>query len=134
MALLQTMAFGINLMRELYGRVRRPLFEAFGSDRYSYLALNDLDRKLKKYLDYENGSFIEAGGNDGLLQSNSYWFERFRGWRGLLIEAVPEQAELCRKNRPRAKVENVALVADPGTKSIRIKSARLMAFIPGARD
>src|SRR5215469_15752453 len=115
MALLQTMAFGINLMRELYGRVRRPLFEAFGSDRYSYLALNDLDRKLKKYLDFENGSFIEAGGNDGLSQSNSYWFERFRGWRGLLIEPVPDQARQCRHNRPRAEVINTALVADDAT-------------------
>ena len=134
MALLCPMAFGINLVRQLYGRVRRPIFEAFGSDRYSYLALNDLDRKLRKYIDFENGFFIEAGGNDGLSQSNSYWFERFRGWRGLLIEAVPEQAELCRQNRPLAEVVNVALVADASVKSIKIKSARLMAFIPGARS
>jgi len=133
MALLRPMAFGINLMRQMYGRVRRPLFEAFGSDRYSYLALNDLDRKLRRYIDFENGFFIEAGGNDGLSQSNSYWFERFRGWRGLLIEAVPDQAELCRKNRPRADVVNAALVADASIKSIKIKSARLMAFIPGTR-
>lgn len=134
MALLQPMAFGINLMRELYGRVRRPVFEAFGSDRYSYLALNDLDRKLKKYIDFKNGFFIEAGGNDGLSQSNSYWFERFRGWRGLLIEAVPEQAKLCRLNRPLAKVVNVALVSDASIKTTKMKSARLMAFIPGARS
>jgi len=128
------MAFGINLMRQTYHRMRRPLFEAFGSDRHSHLALNDLDHKLKKYLDFDNGMFIEAGGNDGLSQSNTYWFERFRGWRGILVEAVPDQARLCRKNRPRAEVVNAALVADPAVRSVRIKAAKLMAFIPGARS
>jgi FkbM family methyltransferase len=88
---------------------------------------------MKKYLDFDNGTFIEAGGNDGLTQSNTYWFERFRGWRGLMIEAVPDQALLCRRNRPRAQVINTALVADDVTKSVRIKAAKLMAFIPGTR-
>jgi FkbM family methyltransferase len=127
------MAYGINIARGLYQLARRPVFEIFGSDRFSHLALNELDHKLKKYLDFENGTFIEAGGNDGLSQSNTYWFERFRGWRGLLIEAVPDQARLCRRNRPRAEVINAALVADEAMKSVRIKAARLMAFIPGTR-
>jgi FkbM family methyltransferase len=123
----------IELARKVYRRWRRPLFELAGSDRWSHLALNDLDHKLKKYLDFEGGFFIEAGGNDGLSQSNSYWFERFRGWRGILVEAVPDQARLCRKNRPRADVVNAALVADDSVRSVRIKAARLMAFIPGTR-
>jgi FkbM family methyltransferase len=127
------MAFGINLARELYQRFRRPVYEFFGSDRYSHLALNELDHKLKKYLDFNNGFFVEAGGNDGLSQSNTYWFENFRNWRGILVEAVPDQAKLCRRNRPLAQVINVALVADVATKSVRIKAACLMAFIPGAR-
>jgi FkbM family methyltransferase len=119
--------------RTFYRRWRRPLFELAGSDRWSHLALNELDHKLKKYLDFENGFFIEAGGNDGLSQSNTYWFERFRGWRGILVEAVPDQARLCARNRRRADVVNAALVADKQTRSVRIKAARLMAFIPGTR-
>ena len=124
----------IGRARTLWRRWRRPLHEIAGSDRWSHLALNELDRKLKKYLDFEGGFFIEAGGNDGLSQSNTYWFERFRGWRGILVEAVPDQARLCRKNRPRADVINTALVADASTRSVRIKAARLMAFIPGTRS
>jgi FkbM family methyltransferase len=127
------MTFGINLARQLYQHFRRPVYEFFGSDRYSHLALNELDHKLKKYLDFNNGFFVEAGGNDGLSQSNTYWFENFRNWRGILVEAVPDQAKLCRRNRPLAQVINVALVADVATKSVRIKAACLMAFIPGAR-
>lgn len=120
-------------LRRSWRRHRRPLYELFGSDRYSHLALNDLDHKLRKYLDFENGTFIEAGGNDGLSQSNTYWFERFRGWHGIMIEAVPDQARLCRHNRPRAEVINTALIADEATKLVRIKAAKLMAFIPGTR-
>lgn len=124
----------IEYLRQIWRRRRRPIYELFGSDRWSHLALNDLDQKLKKHLDFENGTFIEAGANDGLSQSNTYWFERFRGWRGMLIEAVPDQAQRCRRNRPRAEVINVALVADPDLKTIRINAAHLMAFIPGSRQ
>ena len=46
-------------------RWRRSIYEAFGSDRYSRPALNQLDAKLERYLDYGGGFFIEAGANDG---------------------------------------------------------------------
>jgi FkbM family methyltransferase len=113
---------------------RRTLFEMFGSDRYSHLALNDLDRKLEEYLDFEGGIFIEAGANDGLTQSNTYWFERFRNWRGILIEALPEKAAECRRNRPKARVFWNALVATDDTKSIRMKTANLMAYVVDGLD
>jgi FkbM family methyltransferase len=122
----------LNRIKGLGLRWRRPLFELAGSDRYSYLSLNELDRKLKKYLDFEEGWFIEAGANDGLRQSNSYWFERFRGWRGLLIEALPDLAAKCRRNRPRAHVINTALVGSRNTTSVQINVADLMAYVSGA--
>jgi FkbM family methyltransferase len=124
------MAF-LRVAKDLLRPFRRPLFEALGSERYSHLAINDLDRKLKKYLDFRDGFFIEAGANDGLRQSNTYWFERFRGWRGLLIEAVPANAELCRSNRPRSSTVNTALVASEETKTVRIRTADLMAHVSG---
>ena len=36
-----------------------------------------------------DGFFIESGALDGETRSNSLFFERFRGWTGLLIEAGP---------------------------------------------
>lgn len=74
-------------------------------------SLDQLDIKLEKYLDYENGFFIEVGANDGICQSNTLYFERTAGWRGLLIEAIPDLAEKSRKNRSKCIVENCALVA-----------------------
>lgn len=65
----------------------------------TYYALNDLDRKLEKYLDYDGGYFVELGANDGVNQSNTLFFERQRGWRGVLIEPIPHQFARCRANR-----------------------------------
>lgn len=125
------MKLGSALCRPL-GRMRRAAFEAFGSDRYSRMALNELDRKLERHLDFDDGFFVEAGANDGLAQSNTYYFERLRGWSGLLIEAEPGLAAACRKNR-RAPVMNAALVAEeaPGA-TVQLYFAGLMSTIEGA--
>jgi FkbM family methyltransferase len=74
-----------------------------------YFGLNELDRKLGRWLDFDNGVFVEAGANNGTSQSNTCHFERYRGWTGLLVEPIPEMAALCRKNRPGSIVENCAL-------------------------
>ncbi|WP_343583155.1 FkbM family methyltransferase [Herbaspirillum sp.] len=64
-----------------------------------YFSLNQLDRKLEKYVDYDNGYFVELGANDGVTQSNSLYFEKYRNWRGLLVEPAPQNYLKCRKNR-----------------------------------
>src|SRR5262245_53916520 len=106
-----------------FGRFVRRLAETVGSDRYSHVALNDLDRKLARYLDYHDGFFVEAGANDGIRQSNTYWFERFRGWRGILVEGVPELVAAARRNRPGARVFEAALVANDSIRSVKMKTA-----------
>lgn len=76
---------------------------------HRYYGLNELDRQLEQWLDFDGGVFVEAGANNGTNQSNTCYFERFRGWSGLLVEPIPEMAALCRKNRPGSIVENCAL-------------------------
>ena len=44
------------------------------------------------------GTFIEVGAYDGISSSNTYGFEQ-EGWTGVCIEADPEVAERCRRNR-----------------------------------
>jgi len=96
-------------------------------------ALNDLDTKLEPYLDFDNGTFIEAGANDGVEQSNTLYFERYRGWTGLLVEPVPELAARCRENRPNCHVENVALTS-PGlaNDTATLRYCGLMSTMKGA--
>lgn len=67
--------------------------------RGKYFSLNQLDRKLEKYVNYDNGYFVELGANDGVTQSNSLYFEKYRNWRGLLVEPAPQNFLKCRKNR-----------------------------------
>lgn len=54
---------------------------------------------LLKY-SQRNGFFVECGGLDGEIRSNTLYFERERGWKGLVIEADPANfAEMKTKHR-----------------------------------
>lgn len=58
--------------------------------------------RLCEYLDFDNGVFFEAGAYDGLTQSNTAYFERYRGWRGILVEPIQTLYESCVEHRPEA--------------------------------
>lgn len=113
--------------------LRRGLYEAVGSRKYSYPALGDLDRRLIELLPYEGGTFVEAGAHDGYTQSNTYHLERFRGWSGLLVEAIPELCDKASRRR-NATVVNAALVppADDG-KLVKLHFGDLMSTMGDRR-
>ncbi|MEV3822109.1 FkbM family methyltransferase [Aeromonas dhakensis] len=98
----------------------------------NYKALNDLDKKLERYLPEKNGFFIEAGANDGVKQSNSYYFAKSLNWRGILVEAIPSLFNECVTNRPESKVYNYALVPSAETDSVTMHFADLMSTVDGA--
>jgi FkbM family methyltransferase len=116
-------------------RWRRRLFERLGSTRYSKPALHGMDRKLDRIIDVDGGVFVEAGGHDGYTQSNSYFLERFRGWRGVLVEPMPEMAEQARRNRPGSRLFQCALVGpeDDG-KRIEMEFGDLFSKVRAGRD
>jgi FkbM family methyltransferase len=64
-----------------------------------YWGLHDLDRQIEKYLDFDGGYYVELGANDGRLSSNTFYYERFRNLRGVLIEPASNLYLECRKNR-----------------------------------
>jgi len=63
-----------------------------------YYSLNNIDKKMLEYLNFDNGYFIECGANDGIKQSNTFHYEKEKGWRGVLIEPSYKFNELI-KNR-----------------------------------
>lgn len=96
--------------------------------------LKGLDLALAQHIDLERGVFVEAGANDGVTESNTLLLELDHGWTGLLVEPVPQLAELCSRNRPKALVEQVALVAfDYRRPTIRMHYSDLMSVVDGAR-
>ena len=87
--------------RRSLARRQRRAREARGDFSRSRPALHDLDRALEALLkDRPPGFFVEAGAFDGYVQSNTYYLERARGWRGLLVEPVPTLARAARRERP----------------------------------
>ena len=46
------------------------------------------------------GFFVEIGARDGIISSNTLFFERELGWTGLLIEPNPTEFERIAANRP----------------------------------
>jgi hypothetical protein len=73
-------------------------------------AEDELDLQLKPYLNFNGGFFVEAGADDRVCRSPTLYFERYRNWMGLVIEAIPEVATWSKEQRPGCIVENCALV------------------------
>lgn len=64
-----------------------------------YFSLNSIDQQIEKYLDFDFGYFVELGANDGVNQSNTLYFERFRGWKGVLVEPYLQNFNQLTRNR-----------------------------------
>jgi hypothetical protein len=79
-----------------------------------FYGLNHLDEKLSKIIDIEGGFFFEAGANDGVRQSNTLYFEESRGWRGILVEPIPNRFLDCVVNRPKASSNGALLFLPAG--------------------
>lgn len=82
--------------------------EKFLNDKTTYSAHN-LDLKLKKYLNFKDGFFVECGAYDGIYQSNTKIYEDFMNWGGILIEPSEDMCHKCNKNR-KVKCFNYCLV------------------------
>jgi len=64
---------------------------------------------------FRNGYFVDVGAHDGITINNTYFFEKERGWRGILVEPLPNVYKDLVKNRPNAMTLNVAIDDMDGT-------------------
>ena len=114
-------------------RRRRLKLEARGDESLSHPAMFGMDTRLAALLG-RDGYFVEAGANDGYNSSNTYYLERFHGWRGLLVEPMPNLADEARRNRPASRVVQAALTdADGAGKPVPMKYAGLVSIVAGAK-
>lgn len=56
------------------------------------------------FYNVKNKTFLEIGACDGLMASNTLFFEKELNWNGILIEANPYQYKHLQKNRPNNKL------------------------------
>lgn len=80
-------------------------FSEFGQDRWLF---NNV------FPDKRDGFFVEIGGYDGLTGSNCVFFEKFRDWTGLIVEASPKLVRRIRSTRA-VEVVHAALADGDGT-------------------
>jgi len=77
----------------------RSIKNSFNRNYIGYVALNNLDKQLEAYCNHQDGYYVELGANDGITQSNSFYFEKKKNWKGVLIEPSPNNYLKCRQNR-----------------------------------
>jgi len=113
-------------------RGRRRLCESLGIHRYSVTGYWSF---LQEHLPRKTGgTFLEAGAHDGWTGSNTYSLEAIWGWRGALVEPVPELHRQCCVNRPRAKNFPCALVsADYPSPTVTLEAAGLFSTVTDQR-
>lgn len=79
----------------------------FGQDKYMY--------ETYFYNKSSPGFFVEFGGRNGVWESNTHFFEKALGWKGLLVEAVEDEYKQLVNNRPNSIAVNSAVCASNGT-------------------
>ena len=96
----------MSFITSLFPKKLKTFFKKFRK----FNALNQLDKKMLEFINYENGYFIECGANDGVDQSNTWYFEKILNWSGVLIEPLNKQFKELKKNRSKKnKFFNMAL-------------------------
>lgn len=79
-----------------------------------YYSQQQEDRILfEKFLNYKDGFFIELGAMNGITYSNTLFFEKTLGWKGMLIEPTNQYEQLI-KNRPNCINYNYAISETEG--------------------
>lgn len=117
----------MSLLTSIFSKKLKTFFKKFRK----FNALNKLDKKILKYINFYDGYFIECGANDGVDQSNTWYFEKYLNWHGLLIEPLTKQFIELKKNRSQKNhFYNVALCGDENINSIQIIENDLVSTCP----
>jgi FkbM family methyltransferase len=65
-----------------------------------YVSQIGQDRFIDEFFDKkENGFFVDVGANEGVRISNTFFLEKYRNWKGICIEPLPEEFKKLEKNR-----------------------------------
>ena len=68
----------------------------------------------------EGGFFVDSGAHDGEIQSNTLFFERIRGWTGILIEPQPTIYQQLKRKHRKAFTLNACVSVVPYPSTVRL--------------
>jgi FkbM family methyltransferase len=71
------------------------------SNENKYYSQYEQDKFVNEtfFKDKKDGFFVDIGAFDGITISNSYFFEKTLGWKGICVEPLPEPFELLKNCR-----------------------------------
>ena len=99
-------------------------------EKEQYFSQDKQDAFVDNYFKQKrNGVFLEVGAADGLVYSNTLFFERSRSWTGLLIEPNKEFFETLAKLHRNAYALNVCLSIENKTSIVKFHPAGLIGGI-----
>ena len=119
--------FYMSVFTKIFSKKIKSKFKKFRK----FNAINNLDKKMLNWINYENGYYLECGANDGVDQSNTWYFEKQLNWNGILIEPLPKLFNQLKKNRNKNNIfVNKCLVSQTyKDKYIKIIDKDLMSKI-----
>jgi len=110
-------------------------FKTFLKKFRKFNSINNIDKKMLDYINFKDGFFIECGANNGIDQSNTWHFEKFLNWKGVLIEPLPQKFYELKKNRNGKNFFfNCALVDKKEKNDLRIYEKNLQSKIVSEND
>ncbi len=119
--LLQAQAEIVKALQGETSRKRAPLNRKLHELRqmitpaYAFMSQAGQDAIVDRYFNQmQGGTFIDIGGYDGVTGSNTVFFEKWRGWTGILVEPVPACLERAKAARSCPCVE-LAVAGQEGT-------------------
>ena len=116
----------MSFVTSLFSQKIKTFFKKFRK----FNALNNLDKKMLNYMNFKNGFFIECGANDGVDQSNTWHYEKYLNWNGVLIEPLKKQFNELRKNRSNKNLFfNTALGSSVSVRSLNLTKNNLLSRI-----
>jgi len=85
------------------GYLRRKIWDIernFGWNFQFYSQAGQDKFVLQEFFKHKkNGFFVEIGAYNGIQGSNCFYFEKFKKWKGVAVEASPTQFKSLKKNR-----------------------------------
>tara|TARA_B100001093_G_C26685539_1_gene952455 strand:- start:110 stop:931 length:822 start_codon:yes stop_codon:yes gene_type:complete len=109
------------LSKKIFGEIARinilsKNLKIIGASIDPYRSTNNIESIIAEYapeLLSQNTFFIEAGANDGINASNTYFLESLYGARGILIEPSASLFEQCRFNRDKSNIFEHCAIGNP---------------------
>jgi FkbM family methyltransferase len=91
----------MNFRRVFHRRMSRKLLAASPTEHSLYYSQHSQDRFVDNFLLHgkRDGVFVDVGAYDGIVLSNTYYFEKELGWSGICIEPNPLAFESLSRNR-----------------------------------